>query len=132
MKKKIILIIGFLAAIAIVFVALQMESIDEKGTRHIATSKQIVTIKQAIQTYEILTGEYPKSVEDLTSPVGPFKKGILRNNWLKNDGWGTPFQLTFHDDRIEIRSAGLDKKFGTADDLVNLFTAAPVEPAAQP
>jgi len=87
-------------------------------SRNTATRASMMSIETAIQTYEIMTGEFPKDIEDLTNPVGTFEKGILKKGVL-NDAWGTPFQIKFNGDEYEIRSAGPDKIMGTADDLTN-------------
>ena len=109
----VMMIIGVLAAVAVI----NFKGASEEA-RRTATYRSIVTIEQAIQTYEIVTGSNPKSIEDLTSPVGSFKNGILKKNAL-NDGWATPFQLKFNGDDFEIRSAGPDRVMGSADDLTN-------------
>jgi len=109
----VMMIIGVLATVAVINFA---GASDE--ARRIATYKSIATIEQAIQTYEIITGSNPKSMEDLTTPVGSFKKGILKKGAL-NDGWGIPFQLKISGDDFEIRSAGPNKVMGDSDDLTN-------------
>ena len=109
----VMMIIGVLATVAV----FQFQGMTDEA-RTTATYKSIVTIEQAIQTYEIVTGSIPKSLEDLTSPVGSFRKGILKKRNL-SDGWGTPFQLKFSGDDYEIRSAGKDRTMGTSDDITN-------------
>ena len=134
--KKTIIISGLLAlaAAAVVLIVgcfLHIDGINDEN-RRVATLKSIEIIEQACHIYKEVTGEYPKSIEDLITPIGNFKKGVLKKGAV-NDGWGTPIQFTRNEDSIEIRSAGPDKKMGTPDDLFTIFnTAAPVEPAAQP
>ena len=109
----VMMIIGVLATV----VVLQFAGMSDEA-RRTATYKSIVTIEQAIQTYEIMAGAYPKSAEDLTAPVGNLKKGILKRGALA-DAWGTPFQIRFNGDDYEIRSAGPDRVMGSEDDLYN-------------
>ena len=108
----VMMIIGVLAAVAV----MNLKGASEDA-RRTATYKSIVTIEQAIATYEIVTGSNPKSIEDLHAPVGSFRNGILKKGLV--DGWGTPFQLKFNGDEFEIRSAGPDRAMGSADDLTN-------------
>jgi len=113
------MIFGLLTTMAFMLVAATYSPTSRnQQSRVTATYRSIVTIEQAIQVHEIVTGEYPKSIEDLTKPVGTFDKGILKQGAL-NDGWGTPFQIKFNGDEVKIRSAGPDKIMETADDITN-------------
>jgi hypothetical protein len=61
-----------------------------------------------------LTGDNP-----LRLPLLPHNHPAVSANGELCDRWGTPFR--FHalaGDRMELRSAGPDKKFGTADDAL--------------
>jgi len=121
MKKKII-ISGLLAFFVVMLIATICGSTRcaSQEARRIATHKTITVIEQAFHTYKEVTGEYPKSVEDLTSPVENSKLGIHAPiKKMLNDGWGTPFQIKFNGDEVKIRSAGPDLKMGTADDITN-------------
>ena len=109
----VIMIIGVLAAVAVV-------QLGDAGTtaKITATHTSIAGIVKACEIYEIVTGSKPKSLEDLTSPLAGYPKGLLDKKKL-NDAWGTPFQLKFNGDDYEIRSAGKDRQMGTDDDLHN-------------
>jgi len=109
----VIMIIGVLAAVAVV----QVGGFGDTA-RITATHTSIKAIDTAIQTYNISTGSFPNSIEDLTSPLAGHKQGLLDKKRL-NDAWGTPFQLKFSGDSYEIRSAGKDRQMGTDDDLHN-------------
>jgi len=80
------------------------------------TYKTIMDIDNAIKAFENHTGSYPKSLDELTAPIGD-KRPLLSERKL-NDAWGTPIQLTFDGDSYEIRSAGPDKRMDTMDDIV--------------
>ena len=104
-------IIGVLATIVVMnFTGLAGES------KVNATRASIQTISMAMQTYEFRTGSYPKSIEELTVPIGntpaPLPKGMV-------DAWGTPFTVKALDQSYEIRSAGPDREMGNADDITN-------------
>ncbi len=60
-----------------------------------------------------LTGKNPLQL----ALIPPDHPAIVKGELV--DRWGTPFRLhALAHDRMEIRSAGPDKKFGTADDTV--------------
>ena len=82
-----------------------------------ATRASITSIETAIKTFEIMTGNYPKSADELTAPIGN-NPPLLKKAALL-DSWSTPFQLKFTGDSYEIRSAGPDKQMGNEDDLTN-------------
>ena len=105
-------IIGLLAAVVVV----QFGNIGERA-RINATRASISSINTAVQTFEIMAGSYPKSLEELTAPVGD-NPGLLKKEALV-DAWGQPFQIKFSGKTYEIRSSGPDKQMGNDDDLTN-------------
>ena len=108
----VMMIIGTLAAVAVI----QVGGMSQKAKID-ATRVSISSIENAIQTFEIMTGSYPKAAEELTAPIGS-SKGLLKPNALI-DSFGTPFQIKFSGDSWEIRSAGPDKQMGNGDDITN-------------
>jgi len=108
----VMMIIGVLATVVVV----NFTGLGQR-TRIDATRASITSIKTAIQTFEITTGNYPKSLEELTAPIG--NSPPLLDKALLNDPWGTPFQIKFSGDTFEIRSAGPDKQMGNGDDITN-------------
>jgi len=108
----VMMIIGVLAAVVVV----QFGGIG-KDTRITATYASINAIKTAVQTFEIRTGYYPKSMDEMQNPIGGDDTSLLPKNMV--DAWGTPFQYKLDGNKFEIRSAGPDRSMGTADDLTN-------------
>ena len=88
-----------------------------KDSRIKTTRLSIANIGTAIQTFEMNTGNYPKSLDELTAPLGD-NEPLLTAGQL-NDSWGTPFQVKFTGKKYEIRSAGKDGQIGTDDDITN-------------
>lgn len=56
---------------------------------------------------------------------GPYWTGPVDGNSLPLDGWGTPIRLLVGASGYQTQSAGLDKAFGTADDLLYPTAAVP-------
>ncbi len=105
-------IMGILATVVIINV-----SGSGKDARIVATRASITSIKAAIQTFEIKTGNYPKSIDELTAPIGDSPALLSKAGMV--DAWATPFQLKLSGNDFEIRSAGPDKQMGTEDDITN-------------
>ena len=62
---------------------------------------------------KILMGGNRRGIEFLT-----LKKSDINNEGEMLDAWGTPFRIDMADPQHpKIRSAGPDRKWGTADDL---------------
>ena len=120
--KKLTLIgfgIGFcLFWLVIIVAAMPMSSGYSSNTLIIATRVSIQSIERAIETYKTMTGDYPKSVDDLIVPIGD-KPPLLLGKGALVDSWGTPFRITFDGDTYEIRFAGPDRQMGTRDDITN-------------
>ena len=109
----VVTILGVLAGIAV----MNLGGTGEEA-RIKATQSDIATIQQAVTTYEIRTGKYPSSIEDLTKDIDG-QKGLLDTSAL-TDKWGTKFGFKNEGGGyFEIRSAGPDTQMNTADDLFN-------------
>ena len=80
-----------------------------------ATSQQLITLKQQLTSYSLDVGGFPTTQEGLSSLVPSYMEKI------PGDAWNTPFSYlspTADPNRpFELKSAGPDKQFGTADDL---------------
>ena len=81
-------------------------------------------MKIAVESYNIQCGRYPTSAEGLgallTNTItdgwhGPFLDGTA----LPVDGWGRNYRYLLTVGGPEIRSAGPDMMFDTADDIVS-------------
>ena len=116
----VLILVGFGIAFALMALSMVVTSFSSMGkqARVSATRASIQSIETAIETYKSMTGNYPKSVDELFIPIGNNRPLFIRKEVLC-DSWGTPFQIIFDDDTYEIRSAGPDRKIGTKDDLTN-------------
>lgn len=100
----------------------------ERGRSRIGND--LVQLKVAVNQYRELTGEYPEggNVEFAKALLGENPKKQVFIDWPKKqigqagellDPWGTPYEMRVVDDVFEIRSAGPDLLFGTADDKMS-------------
>ncbi len=108
----VVAILGVLATVAI----MNTQGLGNEA-RTSATRASISAIEQAARTYEIRTGRYPESLDQLLQPMGD--RPALLDQKAKNDAWGTPFSYKKTASFIEVRSAGVDAAMNTSDDLVN-------------
>lgn len=109
----VVTILGVLASIAV----MNLGGTSEEA-RIRATQTDIATIQNAVSTYEIRTGKYPSSIDDLAKEIDG-QKGLLDATAL-TDKWGTKFSFKNEGGGyFEIRSAGPDTAMNTADDILN-------------
>lgn len=109
----VVTILGVLASIAV----MNLGGTSEEA-RIRATQSDIATIQGAVSTYEIRTGKYPSSIDDLAKEIDG-QKGLLDANAL-TDKWGTKYSYKNEGGGyFEIRSAGPDAAMNTADDILN-------------
>ena len=109
----VVAILGILATVAIMNVGGMSDEAREKATR-----TSIGAIEQAARMFEIRTGKYPDSIDQLTQPLGD--RPALLDKKAMNDQLGNPFTFKKTSNFIEIRSAGKDGAMNTQDDLVNV------------
>ena len=108
----VVAILGILATVAIMNVGGMSEE-----ARVSATRTSIAAIEQAARMFEIRTGKYPDSIDQLLQPMGD--RQPLLDAKSKNDQWGNPFAFKKTSNFIEIRSAGSDGAMNTQDDSLN-------------
>ena len=108
----VMMIIGVLATVVVV----QFGNIG-RDARITATRASIQAITTAAKTFELKAGYYPKSMEEMQTPIGSDDEALLPKNLA--DQWGTPFQYKLNGNSFEIRSAGPDRQMGSQDDLTN-------------
>ena len=90
-----------------------------------ATLEKLDLLHRACNSFKIDVESYPTALEDLLRTPNALKgKRMWRGPYVAFkdvffDSWGTKFEFTVDKDsgEITIKSAGPDKKFGTADDL---------------
>ena len=109
----VVAILGILATVAIMNVGGMGEE-----ARVSATRTSIAAIEQAARMFEIRTGKYPDSIDQLTQPLGD--RPALLDKKAMNDQWGNPFTFKKTSNFIEIRSAGKDGAMNTQDDILNV------------
>ena len=103
----VVTILGVLAAVAVnAFGGISTEA------RVAATRTSISAIESAAKLFEIRSGKYPDSIDQM------IQEKLLDNKSL-NDSFGVPFQYKKTGDGFEIRSAGPDGNMNTADDILN-------------
>jgi len=73
-----------------------------------------VSIGNAINSFEVLEGRKPNSLQELVDT------GFL-NNKNKQDEWGRALIVNIQDNKFIVRSAGADKKPNTSDDWVKEY-----------
>ena len=77
----------------------------------------IGSLQNAVEMYTKTNGRLPDNLNQLLDGAEAFS--VIRP-WQPRDVWGIPFLYTKIDgDGFEIRSAGLDKRMNTDDDLTN-------------
>jgi general secretion pathway protein G len=115
----VITIIGILAALVVP----KMVGRSEQA-RQAAARADISSIKTALDAFEVDSGGYPRSLQDLIQQPGNAK------NWhgpylesLPQDPWGNPYVYNFpgghNPNGFDLYSVGPDGKAGTDDDIGN-------------
>ncbi len=112
----VVAILGILASVVVVSTRNRVPRAQVAACR-----MSIQGILTAVDTYEVDNGKLPSSLQALIAQTtemnwnGPY----VQSGRLPKDPWGNDFQYTIKPDGIEIRSAGPDGQFGTADDITN-------------
>lgn len=100
----------------IVLAALGAPARGPAPDRSAATVLGLRVMMKAIESYSITANGYPAEAETarLRRILVPTHAGGLP----ARDGWGQPWRIALRPSAYELRSAGEDGTFGTADDLV--------------
>ena len=113
---ELLLVVAILGTLAIIVVG-NFSGQAEK-TRINATRTSISSIATAIQAYEVHTGRFPDSLDELTVETESMA-ALLEKDRL-HDSWGGEFQYKkVSKFKFEIRSAGPDGEMNTEDDITN-------------
>lgn len=109
----VMVIIGVLAGVVVVqFGGRSTEA------RINATRSSIAAVCTAIDLYEVETGKYPSSLQDLT--VGTDGKPPYLKGGVPNDSWGNVFSLENPGSaNYVVKSAGPDGQVGSEDDITS-------------
>ena len=109
----VVMILGLLTTIVMV----KVSGYTEK-TRIETTRASIMSIRTAIDSFELQLSRYPKNLEELVIEgdekwPGPF----LDTEEVPKDAWGNAFKYEILGKRIRVTSAAADGQFGTPDDI---------------
>jgi general secretion pathway protein G len=112
----VVAILGILATVVVVNFSGHGERARIKATR-----ASIAAICTAVDMYEVDTGRYPQSMQNLVTSSGePNWNGPYLKGGIPTDTWGTAFQYTAQGEKgYLVSSAGPDLQFGTADDVTS-------------
>ncbi|MDE0839962.1 MAG: type II secretion system protein GspG [Kiritimatiellae bacterium] len=112
----VVAILGMLAGV----VAVKFGG-KSKGALIKTTRVSIAALSTAVDMYEVDTGRYPASLNNLMSSDGaPNWNGpYLKGKGLPQDGWGIPFTYQKSGDSYKIISAGPDTSMGGGDDITS-------------
>ena len=122
----VVTIIGILAALVIPKIAGK----SDEARRKAAFSDVNGGIKTALGMYEVDTGRYPASLNDLLVQPSDVKgwKGPYLDGPLPQDPWGHPYVYVYpgrkNPSGYDLYSVGVDDQDGTADDIGNWMTSA--------
>lgn len=112
-----ILVILTLIGILMSFIAPQLLSHPDKA-RNLEVSAELKTIKNALHLYYLDHQEFPNVAAGLDILYKGDTKGNLYLADQPIDPWGLPYELReLSSGELIIVSAGVDKKFGTKDDV---------------
>lgn len=113
----VVAILGILAAVVIGNFSQHGDTARERATR-----ASIAAIATQVDVYQLDTGRYPATLDNLLTSSGepnwngPYLRG--GKNALV-DAWGTPFQYRVEGNSYRIVSAGRDTQFGTDQDITS-------------
>ncbi|HWC60448.1 MAG TPA: type II secretion system major pseudopilin GspG [Verrucomicrobiae bacterium] len=123
----VVTIIGILAALVIPKIAGKSDEARKKA----AFSDVNGGIKTALGMYEVDTGRYPNSLNDLfqqPSDVKGWKGPYLDAGQIPMDPWGHAYVYVYpgrkNPSGYDLYSVGPDDQDGTADDIGNWMTSA--------
>jgi hypothetical protein len=82
------------------------------------TARRFAILHEEIRTVRTAAGALPERLEEILQRHEPDPNLRPQRRWLL-DGWETPFRYARTQGSYELISAGPDRQFGTADDLVS-------------
>jgi general secretion pathway protein G len=111
---EIMIVVAILGLLATVVVSNLMGKFDNAKVQ--TTKLKINEVKQTIEQYYTLVGEYPDSLDSLVSPPEGYSPLIKA---IPKDAWNKPlvFKRGSSDDSFEVFSVGKDGQAGTKDDV---------------
>ena len=116
----VVIIIGILAAMVVP----RLTGRSDEARRSVAKTDIESNLALAIDLYEVDIGEYPSSLDDLTTQPGSatnWKGPYLKKKAL--DPWGRPYVYKYPGDHnadgYDLSSTGKDGVEGGSDDITN-------------
>jgi general secretion pathway protein G len=120
---ELLLVLVILAVLAaIVIPKFSGRSQQAKET---AAKSQISSLELALNSYEVDTGSYPRTLDALVNPPNGVDnwKGPYLSKGIPNDPWGTPYTYAYpgknNPSGFDISSPGPDLRAGGDDDITN-------------
>ncbi len=87
----------------------------ELSASHRARAESTLNVlRAAVELWRATHDDVCPSVEDMVRDVLDSKPALFK------DPWGAPYAIQCSDEAISVRSAGPDRKLGTADDIVSV------------
>ena len=112
--KRMLIAMLLVLILALLLIVTAMPKLGHGKHPQLAGTRSCIgSIEHAIEEYRTQTGNYPPVDQGLTV-LQP--RVIAR---IPYDAWGNPFTYRLIRGKPEIRSAGPDGQFDTADDLTN-------------
>ncbi len=114
----VVAILGILAAVVVGNFGQHGDNARIKATR-----ASIAAIDTQISVYQLDTGRYPSSLNNLLTSSGePNWNGPYLRGGQSSivDAWGTPFSYKTESGGYKIISAGKDLQMGTEDDITSM------------
>ena len=93
------------------------DELDLSPTARFWTASRLSIISHSLDEYRRVHGRLPVQLDDLCIPDGRLCSYQRPEKWVR-DPWCTPIRYRVTADSIELRSAGPDTVFNTADDLL--------------
>lgn len=116
---EVMLVLVIIAAIAGIAVY-NIGGIRDRASKMNA-STQIKGFKQALETYKLLIGSYPSSLDALheapSDLADPSKYTPIFKDAIPADPWNRPYEYKLNGAEYELRSLGPDGQSGTDDDV---------------
>ena len=114
----VVAILGILATVVVVNFAGKADNARIKATR-----ASIAAICTAIDMYEVDTGKFPSSMDNLVQASGePNWNGPYLKGGVPVDQWGTAFNYSQQSGSYKVSSAGPDRQSGSGDDITSWET----------
>ncbi|MCA9133024.1 MAG: type II secretion system protein GspG [Planctomycetales bacterium] len=114
----VLVIIAAIAGIAVVNIGGFQTSAYKK-----TAAAEISQLKTMLETYKLEVGSYPSQLEHLyeqpSDLADPGKWMQIKNEPIKPDPWGHPYEYSLNGAVFTLKSLGPDGQSGTEDDITS-------------